>query len=99
MFGRPEIKWILIGLAALGFYLSSEGSRSYWKRKRALNRLEQKLSEMKTSNDRLSQEISRLKTDPRAIEEIARSKLGLIKPGEIEYRFAVDRSSQAMKSK
>ena len=95
--GRPGIKWIVVGLACLGLFLSSEGSRSYWKRKRYLKHLEQKLADLKTSNEKLSQEVSRLKSDPRAIEQIARNDLGLIKPGEIEYRFVVDRSSQKQK--
>ena len=79
--------WILVGLVLVGAFLSSEGSRSYWKRKRHLKHLEQKLSELKISNDNLSREIERLQSDPRAIERIARSELGLLKPGEIEYRF------------
>lgn len=90
---KPGIKWLLVALGVLGLYLSSEGSRSYWKRKRALNQLERKLSDLKASNELLSREVSRLKSDPRAIENLARSELGLTKPGEIEYRFVVDRSS------
>ena len=99
MSGRPGLKWILLGLACLGLYLSSEGSRSYWKRKRALEHLEQKLADLKASNENLSGEIARLKSDPRGIEQIARNDLGLIQPGEIEYRFVADSSSQIRKSK
>ena len=94
MFNRPGVKWILAGLALLGLFLSSEGSRSYWKRKKYLRNLEQELADLKTSNDNLSREIGRLKSDPKAIEKIARTDLGLIKPGEMEYRFVVDRSSK-----
>ena len=90
---RPGLKWTLIGLGLLGLYLSSDGSRSYWKRKRTLKHLDRKLADLKESNDNLSLEISRLKSDPRAIEKIARNDLGLIRPGEVEYRFVVDRSS------
>ena len=94
MFREPGVKWILFGfLLLLGLFLSSEGSRSYWKRKRYLKHLERKLSDLKTSNEKLSQEVARLKSDPRAIERIARSDLGLLKPGEIEYRFVVNRST------
>jgi len=96
---RPGIKWLLVALGILGLYLSSEGSRSYWKRKRARSQLEQKLSDVKASNETLSKEISRLKSDPRAIENLARSELGLIKPGEIEYRFVVDRSTPSKNPK
>ena len=99
MFERPVLKWLLIALAALGFYFSSEGSRDYWKRRRTLKRLEQKLTDLKISNDKLSKEITRLKTDPKALEQIARDNLGLLKPGEIEYRFVVDRSCEASKNR
>lgn len=86
--------WILLGLLLAGAFLSSEGSRSFWKRKRHLKHLEQKLSELKIENDNLAQEIERLKSDPRAIERIARSELGLLKPGEIEYRFLTTPSTE-----
>lgn len=85
--------WIVLGLLLAVAFLSSEGSRSYWKRKRHLKHLEQKLSELKASNESLGREVERLKSDPRAIERIARSELGLLKPGEIEYRFVVGRST------
>jgi cell division protein FtsB len=94
MFKNPKLKWILLPLVLLAFFLSSEGSRSYWKRKRALKHLEQRLSNLKNSNEELSQQITRLKTDPRALERIARNELGLIKPDEVEYRFVVSRSSK-----
>lgn len=71
----------------MGLFLSSEGSRSYLKRKRHLKYLEEKLSQLKASNDNLAQGIERLKSDPRAIEQIARNELDLLKSGEIEYRF------------
>ena len=93
MLNAPGIKWFLFGLLLLGFFLSSEGSRSYWKRKRHLKHLEQKLVELKAFNENMVLEVERLKSDPRAIERIARSELGLLKPGEIEYRFVVGRST------
>ncbi|OGR87310.1 MAG: hypothetical protein A3A86_04100 [Elusimicrobia bacterium RIFCSPLOWO2_01_FULL_60_11] len=88
-----RLAWVIIGLLLIGAFLSSEGSRSYWKRKRHFKHLEQKLSELKVSNDNLAREVQRLKSDPRALERIARSELGLQKPGEIEYRFTVGRST------
>ena len=84
-------KWIVAGLAAVGF-LSSEGLRTYWQRKRTLHKLERKLDDMRASNKNLTMEIERLKNDPHAIEQVARKDLGLIQSGEIEYRFVVDRA-------
>jgi cell division protein FtsB len=38
-------------------------------------------------NDRLRDEIRALRTDPTAIEKIAREELGMVKDGELVYRF------------
>ena len=38
-------------------------------------------------NKQLAQEIHELKTDPFAIEKIAREKLNLVRPGETVYTF------------
>ena len=87
-------KWALIILGALVLFLSSEGTRTYWKRRKVLNELEQKLEQIRQTNKNLVLEIDRLQNDPRAAEQIARKELGLIQPGEIEYRFVVQRSSE-----
>jgi cell division protein FtsL len=47
-------------------------------------RLEQHRRDLIADNARLREEIERLHTDDRYIEEIARSQLGLVRPGEIE---------------
>ena len=97
MLNRPEVRWVLLGLLLAGLFFSSEGSRSYWKRKKHLRHMEQKLTEIKASNHSLALEVERLKSDPRAIERIARSELGLMKPGEVEYRFVVGQSTEKVR--
>ena len=92
MNGFIRWKWLIIGLCALGLFLSSEGTRSYWKRKRYLKELQTRLENLRTSNKNLALEVERFKSDPRAIEQVARRELGLIQPGEIEYRFVVQES-------
>lgn len=46
------------------------------------NRLTRDLATVRQENQRLSDEVERLKTDPAALEEAARRKLNMIKPGE-----------------
>jgi cell division protein FtsB len=40
------------------------------------------LRQLKAENARLTEDAKRMQTDPRALEDSARSQLGLIKPGE-----------------
>ncbi len=56
--------------------------------------LEEEIIELKQSNEALTRENSRirgeiegLKTDPRAVEKIAREKLNWVKPGETVYQI------------
>jgi cell division protein FtsB len=44
--------------------------------------LEQSLADVRADNARLREEARRLREDPDAIEDLARSELGLIRPGE-----------------
>ena len=47
---------------------------------------------LKKQNDLLRQEIKALKSDPYAIEKIAREKLNLAKPGDKVYRIVSTQS-------
>jgi cell division protein FtsB len=47
--------------------------------------VEASLAQARAENNRLREQARRLREDPAAIEEIARSELGLIKPGEVLF--------------
>ena len=53
-------------------------------RQRALD-LAREIEEIRAENGRLAAEIHALRTDPRAIERIAREELGLARPGETVF--------------
>jgi cell division protein FtsB len=53
-------------------------------RQRALD-LAREVEEIRADNVRLASEIHALRTDPRAIERIAREELGLARPGETVF--------------
>ena len=53
-------------------------------RQRALD-LAREIEEIRAENGRLATEIHALRTDPRAIERIAREELGLARPGETVF--------------
>jgi len=50
-------------------------------------RIDEKVSELKTENDKLRTEIAALHNDRYHLERIARKELGLVKPNEIIYQF------------
>jgi cell division protein FtsB len=47
--------------------------------------LRREIEELRSENGRLAAEIAALRTDPRAIERLAREELGLTRPGETVF--------------
>ena len=70
----------VIALAILGFGGQSLGR--LWNMKREVDGLEREIAALRAETDRVSASVTRLRSDPDAIEQIAREELGLIKPGE-----------------
>lgn len=56
--------------------------------------LKREIDELRTENARLAAEIVALKTDPRAIERLAREELGLARPGETVFLIHEDDPSE-----
>jgi cell division protein FtsB len=55
--------------------------------------LQRQLEELRAENVTLAAEISGLKSDPRAIERLAREQLGLARPGEVVFVIRDDAGS------
>lgn len=51
--------------------------------RRELRQIEEEIAALRAENQRLIEEIRSLKSDPRAIEKLAREELGLLKPNEV----------------
>lgn len=49
--------------------------------------LQQKLTELKSENDKLKREIAALQSDRRYLESIARRDFGLVRSNEVIYQF------------
>ncbi len=64
---------------------SQNGYLASRRQQKELQSLQQKIQQIKTENDQLDHENSALKSDPAAIERIAREQYGLAKPGEKIY--------------
>lgn len=87
-------KWIALGLILAVLFLSSDVTRSYWKKRKYYSHLKKQLEEIKTKNKNFKIEIERFKNDPSLIGDVARKELKMSQPGEIEYRFIIEPSSK-----
>ena len=79
---------LLILLIALQVKLwaGEGGMRDVWRLQQRLAEQKAENQKLRARNDRLAAEVRNLKNGTGAIEERARSELGLIKPGEVFYQ-------------
>ena len=74
---------VLVGcVLVIDSLVGDKGVLQLLKKRQQVRHLDQALGAARAENARLFQEMDRLKTDPAALEEVARRDLGLIKPGE-----------------
>ncbi|RMG10784.1 MAG: septum formation initiator family protein [Deltaproteobacteria bacterium] len=88
--GRAKIRLILVGLALVLAAASafSEGGLPRVQRLEAeVARIEALNASLEQENAGLLLEIQALRSDDAAIERVAREELGLVRPGEIVFRF------------
>jgi cell division protein FtsB len=84
---RPR-SYVLVSLllSALFFaiFLVSDRGLLQLRRQRAqVERVREEIAQLEADNRRLEGELAALRTDPRALEKIAREELNLVKPGEV----------------
>jgi cell division protein FtsB len=83
--GRRIVHWLLLFVASVIVVDALVGDRGLLAMLRArqeYDELARPIAHERTDTARLRDEARRLKEDPKAIEEIARRDLGLIRPGE-----------------
>ncbi|MHB9156223.1 MAG: FtsB family cell division protein [Endomicrobiales bacterium] len=84
----PRRTAYIIGGAVLCLFLfGNSGFRKMLQRYWEIHRLNTDLERLKKENVLLRKESYYLEEDSSYIERIARRELGLIAPGEVEYRF------------
>jgi cell division protein FtsB len=57
------------------------------KTQREIEQIREQIGKLNNENQSLSGQVNSLKTDPKAIERIAREEMGLARPGEIIYKL------------
>ncbi|MBL0057949.1 MAG: septum formation initiator family protein [Elusimicrobia bacterium] len=95
---RRRAFWVLGGVLVLSVLVCGGAVRHYWLRREDLQRLEDRLAESRRRMRSLEARLARAENDEEFIELAARRELGLLRPGEIEFRF-VDDASGAPPSK
>jgi len=86
----------LCGVIALGgrAVLGDRGFFEVWRKKSAFRELSGQVQALREENLSLTREIQALRSDPLAIERIAREELGYSRPGEITFIFREDQGPQ-----
>jgi len=77
----------IIALIALivGSFFGDRGILRMVAQRERTESLRQEIEELRTENGKLAGEIEALKSDPRAVEKLAREELGLARPGETVF--------------
>ena len=74
-----------VALAVIAVSFAAYGGQSLtrvWTLKKEVESLEREVGALRADTARLTAEVDRLRTDPDYIEQIARDKLGLVRPGD-----------------
>src|SRR4030066_694741 len=89
---------ILASFLILGIltFFGEKGILHLLRLQKEVARIKGKNMKLEEENQKLKEEVKRLQSDKRYIEEIARKELGMVKEGEIIYRF--DPSSKRKES-
>lgn len=76
----------LLAMMALTVW-GDRGLLAMWRMQRELERLVREIEIVEQTNATLAHEVQRLRSDLGYIEKIAREELGLVRPGEIVFKF------------
>ena len=75
----------VVSVLAIAYAIIGNNGYLELRRREAKNReLRTKAEELRRENNEILKEIKALKSDPKAIEKIAREELGMVKPGEVK---------------
>ena len=79
--------------AVVAFYLlvplivGDMGLVKYFKLRKMNHRLQEEIQQLSDENKKIEDDVHALRSDPVKIEQIARDRLGLVRPDEVVYQF------------
>jgi cell division protein FtsB len=71
------------------------GIVKYFEMRRTHHQLQQEIQQLSDENQKIQDEIHALRSDPAKIEQLARERLGLVRPGEVVYQFQSSSPAQS----
>ena len=71
---------VVAALASVGY--GGQSLTRVWQIKGEVESLERQIAGLRAENAQLQAEVAQLRSDPDAIEKLARERLGLVKPGD-----------------
>ena len=81
----------ILGLALLALLVhdifGAHGFLAMRRTQKEIDQVRDQIGKLNNENRSLSSQVNSLKTDPKAIERIAREEMGLARPGEIIYKL------------
>jgi cell division protein FtsB len=81
----------ILGLALLALLVhdifGAHGFVAMRRTQKEIEQIREQIGKINEENKSLSDEVNSLKSDPKAIERIAREDMGLARPGELIYRL------------
>ncbi len=89
-FWRHNLMWILLaglGLLVLQDVFGLHGVLAMRRAQQEATREQQQIDRINQENVQLQNRVNSLKTDPQAIERIAREQMGLARPGEYIFKI------------
>ena len=92
-FLRRNLNWFLIAGLALLLIQDIFGTHGVLAMRRSLEQaasMQKQIDELNEENQRLQDNVKSLKSDPTAIERIAREEMGLARPGEFVFKTQPD---------
>ncbi len=79
--------FILMSLLAGTMFFNADGLPLYFKMRDSRQHLIEQIQQLEYINVAMQEDITRIQGDPQRLEELARNRLGMVRPGETVYQF------------
>ena len=90
--------WTGLALLVVQDIFGTHGVLAMRRSQREAGEIRKEIRKLDEENRQLQDRVKDLKSDPQAIEEIARKEMGLAKPGELIFKLPVKPASAAVES-